>query len=185
VDRESLVQHLAFSSPSRARAHLASCWERVADISSLFSGEESLGRFLDVYLYHSQYINIKGVSRSASPPSFPSLSPPFSLSSVVKAYFRTLSLLNRIPYLAFLDLLSKGTPDANIAKKEKGSQAYLEFVSSPLTSLPSFPLELTLSLRPSCWCSSLQVHPIPPHLPPLLPLAHKTPQGHHRSQGSG
>lgn len=140
----------SFLLPSRQlRAHLL-YFLCCSDISSLFSGEESLGRFLDLYLYHSQYINLKGVSRSVRAQLNFRPQPCFLRAQSVLACF------DRIPYLAFLDLLSKGTPDANVSKKEKGSQAYLECVSPssrppqrrahpfslsvlPGTSLPSTP----------------------------------------------
>lgn len=78
-----------------------------------------MGRFLDLYAYHTDYINCKDV-----PIQYVSQASLLSQDLLLKIPWS----FRRLPYLAFLDLLAKGKVDAHVTKKSKGSDVYFKSV---------------------------------------------------------
>jgi hypothetical protein len=109
------------------------------ELASLFSGEEGMGRFLDLYLYHSQYINIKNTPKWVLSRGLSGLSCGTRLGGIDRCS-PSLRVI-RIPYLPFFDMLAKGSPDESIGRKEKSSPEYLTCVPrapvDPATRVPA------------------------------------------------
>ncbi|WWC87900.1 uncharacterized protein L201_002800 [Kwoniella dendrophila CBS 6074] len=80
-------------------------------LDSVFSGEESHGKYLDLYLNHSQYMNLRGSTR-----------------------------ISYLAYLEILKSgkIVKGNNNNNLDLKEKSSAAYLEYVQTLYNYLIGF-----------------------------------------------
>lgn len=66
---EEVIDRASFhpSLPTRRTIDLG-VWGIALD--TLFTGEESVGRYLDLYIPHTQFVNLKSARRSASPTPF-------------------------------------------------------------------------------------------------------------------
>lgn len=75
-----------------------------------------MGRYLDLYIPHTQFVNLKSARRYARHFAIPVCGPN------AEVYRR------RLTYMQYLNMLSKGLVGEAIDQKEKESAAYLECV---------------------------------------------------------